>query len=200
MLNYLLKAVFLEAPKNITNLETNIDDIDTNVTLLQQTRAAFVSKCEELILNLQARALEIAGAGDFYYNIKTKCTSCEWEQYEIIQTETCPECESATERVENFGTTTSLSSSILDWAVALIEDEEVTVLYSHVMGPFDENEDIILFENTYDYIIDYIYHPVGLTGTYGIDGSINNLQVAKTLLTANKTKNEKTVEYLQNFI
>jgi hypothetical protein len=76
-----------------------------------------------------------------------------------------------------------------------ILDSTGGVLYEYEGIGWDSDAQIIDWVDKFDFGYDYLVHPLGITGTYGINDKITQLQNAKNLLTQNKTKvvDSKTV-------
>ncbi len=87
----------------------------------------------------------------------------------------------------DFGDSTVSSFHILD--------STSNPIYEFEGIGWDDDTSIQTWIIQFDFSYDYLVHSLGITGTYGINDRINQLENAKDLLTLNKSKieNSKTV-------
>lgn len=69
-----------------------------------------------------------------------------------------------------------------------ILDSTGGILYEFEGIGWDSDTQIIDWVDKFDFGYDYLVHPLGIDGTYGIDDKITQLTSAKNLLESNKTK------------
>lgn len=76
-----------------------------------------------------------------------------------------------------------------------ILDSTGNTLYEYEGIGWDGDTQIIDWVDKFDFGYDYLVHPLGITGTYGLNDRIGQLVNAKALLVLNKTKvvDSKTV-------
>jgi len=90
-------------------------------------------------------------------------------------------------------TTVILNDLVLDITIASVWPIE----YSYLAG---DDTKIDEYKTNWDFSHDYITLPMGTTGTYGTLDNIAKLNLAKTLLTSNKTKLTDSITVLTPFI
>ena len=73
--------------------------------------------------------------------------------------------------------------NVTDWE---IRDSTGNTVYKYIGIGWDNDSNILNFKNKWDFGYDYLYHPLGTSGTYGIQPMIDALNNGKSTLTANK--------------
>lgn len=98
---------------------------------------------------------------------------------------------------DDFGVSTVRNFHILDSAGETIYE------YPGVTTPsgigWDDDQQIIDYIDKFDFGWDYIHHQIGLTGTFGIQSRIDQLETAKGLLVANKNKIENSKSVFEDY-
>jgi hypothetical protein len=80
-----------------------------------------------------------------------------------------------------------------------ILDSTGGILYEFEGIGWDSDTQIIDWVDKFDFGYDYLVHPLGIDGTYGIDDKITQLQNAKNLLTLNKSKVEDSKAAFEDY-
>lgn len=90
-----------------------------------------------------------------------------------------------------FGESTVSSFHILD--------STGNPIYEYQSVGWDDDTSIQTWVIQFDFSYDYLTHPLGVDGTYGIIPKIEQLNSAKNLLDANKTKVEDSKDVFENY-
>jgi len=73
--------------------------------------------------------------------------------------------------------------NVTDWKII---DSTAITRYEYLGVGWDGDTIIINYKDTWDFGYDYLYHPLGTTGTYGIQPMIDALNNGKSTLNGNK--------------
>jgi len=94
---------------------------------------------------------------------------------------------------EGFGTSTVSNFQI---------DSTGTTIYEYYPDQinWDDSTAILDLIQKFNFGYDYIIHPLGVDGTYGLQPKVDQLNNAKTLLTANKTKIQDSKTEFEPFV
>lgn len=94
---------------------------------------------------------------------------------------------------EEDETTVTLTDEVLDDTLTAV------AIYVYTYNPGDHSE-IDSYVSQWEFAQDYILQPLGTSGTYGTQDNIDKLNLAKALLTSNKTKVADSVTVFQEFV
>ncbi len=72
---------------------------------------------------------------------------------------------------------------VTDWVIL---DSTAVPVYAYLGVGWDGDTNIIGFKTSWDFGYDYLYHPLGTSGTYGIQPMIDALNNGKSTLNGNK--------------
>lgn len=92
----------------------------------------------------------------------------------------------------NFGVDTISNFQIID--------STGNIIYEYMGIGWDDDEKIIDYIDRFNWGYDYLYHELGVDGTYGIYPRIVQLESAKNLLLSNKGKASQVESYLSDYI
>lgn len=156
-----LREMINNADQQTEDIDSSVDQIDTQLTELQSQHDAIREGLLDVITSDMTSYLEI-----------TKIV--EVGGYSVIYD-------------PDFGESTVTTFYILDSTGG--------VLYEYEGIGWDSDTQIIDWVDKFDFGYDYLTHPLGITGTYGLNDRITQLNNAKALLGLNKTKitDSKTV-------
>ncbi len=73
--------------------------------------------------------------------------------------------------------------NVTDWKII---DATAIVRYEYLGAGWDGDTNIINYKDSWDFGYDYLYHPLGTTGTYGIQPMMDALNNGKSSLNGNK--------------
>lgn len=129
--------------------------------------------------------------------------SCDGDQTDIftegIQVSVIDESDTrvyGTVKESSFGgavTEITLNESVLTGSLSSVWSHE----YSYVNG---DDSTIDNDKTNWDFSHNYLVQPLGTSGTYGILANISQMNIAKDLLTSNKTKINSSISIFQEFL
>lgn len=85
---------------------------------------------------------------------------------------------------------------VTDWAIL---DSTAVPVYVYLGVGWDGDTIIIAFKDTWDFGYDYLYHPLGTSGTYGIQPMMDALNNGKATLLGNKTTISDSKTVFENY-